>query len=100
MFVSLSISLIIILLFSSGAIYSLLNQIGYVPQDNVLMSMLTVEEAIAHSARTRLPLSWSRADRHRLVNEVIEVLGLMHGKRVRTKKTTKKITDFKNKSQK
>lgn len=50
--------------------------IGFVPQDDVMLRMLTVEEVIQHSADTRLPADWSAARRSALVDEVIDVLGL------------------------
>lgn len=56
------------------------NVIGFVPQDDVMLRMLTVEEVVQHSADTRLPADWSSARRSALVDEVIDVLGL---KRVR-----------------
>jgi ABC-type multidrug transport system ATPase subunit len=50
---------------------------GFVPQEDVMLTELTVRENIAHSARVRLPREgWSSADVDLLVTAVIEVLGL------------------------
>ena len=51
---------------------------GFVPQDDTMLHELTVRENIAHSARVRLPRhgGWDAAAVARLVDAVIEVLGL------------------------
>ena len=51
---------------------------GFVPQDDTMLQELTVRENIAHSARVRLPRhgGWDAAAISRLVDAVIEVLGL------------------------
>ena len=51
---------------------------GFVPQEDTMMRELTVRENIAHSARVRLPRhgGWDAASVDRLVDAVIEVLGL------------------------
>lgn len=56
--------------------------IGYVPQDDIVHSELTVTQAFRYSARLRLPLP--RAEREELIQRTIEVLGLKDhkGKRV------------------
>ncbi|KAI9360404.1 hypothetical protein DFJ73DRAFT_79391 [Zopfochytrium polystomum] len=52
--------------------------VGYVDQEDLLMSTMTVRETLMFSASLRLPESVSRADRVRVVNEVMESLGLAH----------------------
>ena len=50
---------------------------GFVPQEDTMMRELTVRENIAHSARVRLPrIGWSEESVRRLVDAVIETLGL------------------------
>jgi len=50
---------------------------GFVPQEDTMMRELTVRENIAHSARVRLPrIGWSEESVSRLVDAVIETLGL------------------------
>lgn len=51
--------------------------LGFVPQEDVMLGELTVRENIAHSARVRLPRKdWSATRVERLVDAVVEVLGL------------------------
>lgn len=52
--------------------------IGYVPQDDVLLPELTVRENILHSARIRLPRTWSDVDVQAHVTSVIDCLELSH----------------------
>lgn len=52
--------------------------IGYVPQDDIVIAELTVYENILHSARIRLPRTWSDADIKSHVNAVIDCLELSH----------------------
>ncbi|KFA46153.1 hypothetical protein S40293_03813 [Stachybotrys chartarum IBT 40293] len=52
--------------------------IGYVPQDDIVLPELTVFENILHSARVRLPRTWSAADVRTHVDSVIECLELSH----------------------
>ncbi|KAI9902870.1 hypothetical protein N3K66_002222 [Trichothecium roseum] len=52
--------------------------IGFVPQDDIVSSDLTVYENIAHSARVRLPASWSASEIDSLVDSVIDCLELSH----------------------
>lgn len=51
---------------------------GYVPQDDIVLPELTVYENIAHSARVRLPRTWSKADVEAHVDSVIDCLELSH----------------------
>ncbi|PNH48022.1 hypothetical protein VD0004_g343 [Verticillium dahliae] len=52
--------------------------IGYVPQDDVVLPELTVRENILHSARIRLPRSWSDKDVSAHVDSVVDCLELSH----------------------
>ena len=52
--------------------------IGYVPQDDVVISELTVRENILHSARIRLPTYWSDKDTQKHVDLVLKCLQLSH----------------------
>ena len=52
--------------------------IGYVPQDDVVLPELTVGENILHSARIRLPSSWSDTDVQKHVELVLTCLKLTH----------------------
>ncbi|KAK7418349.1 hypothetical protein QQX98_003969 [Neonectria punicea] len=51
---------------------------GYVPQDDIVLPELTVFENIVHSARIRLPRTWSDADIRAHVESVIDCLELSH----------------------
>ena len=52
--------------------------IGYVPQDDIVLSELTVRENILHSARIRLPSYWSDTDIQTHVELVLRCLKLSH----------------------
>lgn len=52
--------------------------IGYVPQDDIVLPELTVCENILHSARIRLPRTWSDVDIKAHVNACIDCLELSH----------------------
>ncbi|KAF6839303.1 hypothetical protein CMUS01_04338 [Colletotrichum musicola] len=52
--------------------------IGYVPQDDIVLPELTVYENIVHSARIRLPRTWSSSDIEAHVASVIDCLELSH----------------------
>ncbi|KAI1748612.1 hypothetical protein F4782DRAFT_550609 [Xylaria castorea] len=52
--------------------------IGYVPQDDIVLPELTVYENILHSARIRLPRTWTGADIQAHVDSVIDCLELSH----------------------
>ncbi len=57
---------------------SLGGAIGFVPQEDIMLTEFTVEELLLHSARTRLPSSWSEAKKRELVNDTIAMLRLEH----------------------
>ena len=50
--------------------------IGFVPQDDIIHSELTVREALFFSARLRLPADFSNEDIHKRINKVLAQLGL------------------------
>ncbi|ORY18078.1 hypothetical protein BCR33DRAFT_777678 [Rhizoclosmatium globosum] len=52
--------------------------IGYVPQEDIMLRELTVRENIFHSARTRLPKTWTAAQVNKYVDDVLDVLNLSH----------------------
>ncbi|KAJ3069573.1 hypothetical protein HDU98_007365 [Podochytrium sp. JEL0797] len=52
--------------------------IGYVPQEDVMLKELTVRENILHSARVRLPRSWSDKQIQNHVDNILETLKLSH----------------------
>ncbi|KAL8777995.1 MAG: hypothetical protein Q9203_002250, partial [Teloschistes exilis] len=54
--------------------------IGYVPQDDIVLPELTVRENILHSARIRLPSSWTDSQIQRHVDILISCLQLAHVK--------------------
>ena len=49
--------------------------IGYVPQEDVMLRELTVLENILHSAKVRLPASWSDKEKTQFAHAVIKILG-------------------------
>jgi ABC-type multidrug transport system ATPase subunit len=53
---------------------SLRTRIGMVPQDDVVHSQLTVNQALAYAAELRLPPDTTKADRAKVVAEVLEEL--------------------------
>jgi ABC-type multidrug transport system ATPase subunit len=52
--------------------------IGYVPQDDIVLPELTVRENILHSARIRLPSTWSDSEIQHHVDILISCLQLSH----------------------
>lgn len=60
----------------SECIQELLGQIGYVPQDDIIHSELTVSESLYYSAKLRLPDDSSDTELDQRVSTVIKDLGL------------------------
>lgn len=54
------------------------NIIGFVPQEDIMMRDLTVEENVTHSALMRLPSSWSTASKLERVEEILDALEIDH----------------------
>ncbi|WP_420497648.1 ATP-binding cassette domain-containing protein [Parafrankia soli] len=51
-------------------------RIGYVPQEDILHTLLTVREALEYGARLRFPADTTAAERRARIDEVLEELGL------------------------
>ncbi|HYH61370.1 MAG TPA: FHA domain-containing protein, partial [Solirubrobacterales bacterium] len=58
------------------SIYSRLTDVGYVPQDDIVHALLTVEEALDYAARLRLPADSTDEDRANAVGDAIAELSL------------------------
>ena len=56
------------------------NQLGYVPQKNIVHMGLTAYEVLDYSARLRLPADTTQAERHKRVTDVLDTLGIIHCK--------------------
>jgi ABC-type multidrug transport system ATPase subunit len=54
----------------------LLNRIGMVPQDDVVHRQLTVSQALGYAAELRMPPDTTKADRQRVIAQVLEELEL------------------------
>ena len=52
--------------------------IGYVPQDDIMRTELTVQANVYHCGRTRLPSSWSNREVERQVEVTLEALDILH----------------------
>ncbi|KAJ3115525.1 hypothetical protein HDU96_000472 [Phlyctochytrium bullatum] len=52
--------------------------IGYVPQEDIMLRELTVREVVLHSARVRLPRSWTSKQIEDHVDNVLKALNLSH----------------------
>ena len=74
------------------AIYDALRgSIGYVPQDDIVHSELTVFEAIKYSAQFRLPPDYSEDEINRRVEQVIKDLSLEQVKNLEIGKPERKV---------
>jgi ABC-type multidrug transport system ATPase subunit/pSer/pThr/pTyr-binding forkhead associated (FHA) protein len=58
------------------------NEIGYVPQRDIIHMELTVYQALDYAARLRMPRDTSKTERHKRIMEVLEDLDLLHRKDV------------------
>ncbi|MCL4561955.1 MAG: FHA domain-containing protein [Chloroflexi bacterium] len=58
------------------------NEIGYVPQRDIIHMELTVYQALEYAARLRMPRDTSKEERHKRIMEVLEDLDLTHRKDV------------------
>jgi ABC-type multidrug transport system ATPase subunit len=56
--------------------------VGFVPQDDVMHRSLTVKENILFAARTRLATDIDDADKAKLANEVIKLLGKENSEKI------------------
>lgn len=57
--------------------------IGFVPQEDIMLRELSVYENILHSARVRLPPSWTHQEVRAHVDTIIHALDLDHVKHTR-----------------
>lgn len=53
-------------------------EVGFVPQSDIMLGELTVKEILTHAAESRLPASWSTAQKAERVQQVLESLSLVH----------------------
>jgi len=58
------------------------NDIGYVPQKDIIHMELTVHQALNFAAQLRMPKDTSKAEREKRIMEVLDELDLMHRKDV------------------
>jgi ABC-type multidrug transport system ATPase subunit/pSer/pThr/pTyr-binding forkhead associated (FHA) protein len=56
------------------------NDIGYVPQKDIIHTELTVYQALDYAAKLRMPRDTSKADRHARIMQVLDDLDLVHRK--------------------
>lgn len=56
------------------------NDIGYVPQKDIIHSELTVFQALDYSARLRMPPDTTTEERHKRIDEVLNDLDIAHRK--------------------
>ncbi|MEN6410745.1 MAG: ATP-binding cassette domain-containing protein, partial [Anaerolineaceae bacterium] len=56
------------------------NDIGYVPQRDIIHTGLTVYQALDYTARLRMPRDTTKDERHKRIMEVLEDLDLLHRK--------------------
>lgn len=56
------------------------NDIGYVPQKDIIHTELTIFQALDYAAQLRMPPDTTKAERHQRVQEVMEDLDLAHRK--------------------
>ncbi|OIP28991.1 MAG: hypothetical protein AUK47_28605 [Deltaproteobacteria bacterium CG2_30_63_29] len=59
------------------------DNIGYVPQDDIIHRELTVFESLYYTAKLRLPPDTSSAEIERLIDRILESLGILETKHVR-----------------
>lgn len=52
--------------------------IGFVPQDDVMLRELSVEENVTHSAMMRLPSGWSKQEKMKQVDQILKALEIGH----------------------
>ena len=56
------------------------NEIGFVPQRDIIHMELTVYQALDYAAKLRMPRDTSKAERHKRITEVLDDLDLAHRK--------------------
>jgi ABC-type multidrug transport system ATPase subunit len=63
---------------TEGELSTYKKMMGYVPQEDIMYRELTVRENLTHSARTRLPPSFSDTQISELVDALLDILNLSH----------------------
>ena len=58
------------------------NDIGFVPEKDIIHMELTIYQALDYAAQLRMPADTSKEERHKRVMEVLEDLDLTHRKDV------------------
>jgi len=58
------------------------NEIGFVPQKDIIHMELTVYQALDYAAKLRMPADTTSAERHQRIMEVLQDLDLVHRKDV------------------
>ena len=56
--------------------------IGYVPQEDIMIRELTVRQILLHSARIRLPHTWTDKEIRNYVDVIMDTLNLTHVQRI------------------
>ena len=56
------------------------HSVGLVPQDDTMISCMTVHDILKHSANVRMPTKYSEQQRETRVDQVMSLLGLSHVK--------------------
>jgi ABC-type multidrug transport system ATPase subunit len=64
--------------------------VGFVPQEDIMLRSMTVEEVLLSSALLRLPTSWTYMEKKRMVNSIIELMGLQDVRESRIGDETKR----------
>jgi ABC-type multidrug transport system ATPase subunit len=62
------------------------DQIGYVPQDDIVHSELTVNKALYYTAKLRLPKEMKRKQIHQRIDEVLEEVEMTHRRKALVKR--------------
>ena len=58
------------------AVYKFKNSTGFVPQEDIMLREMTVEETLLFAAKTRLPKTMTKAEKIEIVEDVLEILDL------------------------
>lgn len=76
---------------ATRSLEAFLDRVGYVPQDDVLYSDLTVEETLMFNAQWRLPRDITEEERMRIVNDTMITLDLYRIRRSRIGNTMNRV---------
>ncbi len=61
-----------------GTLSAIRGRLGFVPQNDVMITSLTVRDVLVHAARTRMPRSVPDAQKLERVDAVLDALSLTH----------------------